>query len=175
MSVGVVARNLARIRGRFATLVTKVTDNLKRKNIDMEEFHLYIITFFPRGIVSNANSVAEVFEAISQQQLWDHLSYSPLKEVSEKFERDDPQLKEWISEYKSELSGFKATTKIADYIKVNNEDEDMAEPEERLHMARYDKCYYRRLSFKLKTPVTEKSLDYIDELWRSIAEYFYLP
>ena len=78
VSVGVVARNLARIRGKFATLVTKVTDNLKRRNINMEEFRLYIITFFPRDITSNGSSVAEVFEAILRHRLWDHLSYSPI-------------------------------------------------------------------------------------------------
>ena len=176
VSVGVVAKNLAKIKGSFASLVTKVTDNLKRKGINMADFRLYVITLFSRDIVSNANSVAEIIEAISRHRLWDYLSYSPIEEISRKFGGDDPELSMWISEYKSELAGFKAITKIADYIKVSNEDEDsMAEPKDRLKIARYNKQYYRRLSFKLKTPVTENSLDYIDKLWSSIAEHFFLP
>ena len=39
----------------------------------------------------------------------------------------------------------------------------------------YDPAYLRRLSLKLNTRVTEKSLEYIDELWVSLAEYFLLP
>ena len=177
MSVGVVANNLARIKGRFATLVTKVTDNLRRKNIDMEEFRLYIITLFPPGdIFSDTKSVAKIFEAISRHKLWDYMSHNPIEEISEKFGGDDPQLKEWIRKYKSELAGFKATTKIVDYIKkCNSNDEEIADSDEHLQMARYDKRYCRSLTIKLKSRVTEKSLDYIDQLWRSIAEYFYLP
>ena len=141
----------------------------------MEEFRLFIITLFPRDIVSNTSSVTESFEAISRHQLWDYSSYCPIEEISMRFGGDDPQLSEWIKKYKSELAGFKATTKIADYIKVCSGEEAMADSEERLQMTRYDKHFYRRLTFKLKTRVTEESLDYIDELWRSIAKYFYLP
>ena len=48
MSVTVVKRNLTKIKGSFATLVTNITANLK-KNIDMGEFLLYITILFPPG------------------------------------------------------------------------------------------------------------------------------
>lgn len=178
MSVTVVKRNLAKIKGSFATLVTKVTMNLTRKNIDMCEFRLYIITLFPPGdIIFHASNVAEVCEAISHHQLWDFSSHSPVDEIVKKFGADDPELSGWINEYKSELAGFKAVTKIAHYIEACSDDEDIADSEQSLeqNLARYDKRYCRKLSVKLKARVTEKSLQYIDQFWRSIADYFCLP
>ena len=49
MSVTVMKRNLTKIKGSFATLVTNITANLMKKNIDMGEFLLYITILFPPG------------------------------------------------------------------------------------------------------------------------------
>ena len=56
-------------------------------------------------------------------------------------------------------------------------EEEMADSEQSLRqdMARYDKCSCRKITFKLKARVTEKSLNYIDTFWQSIADYFLLP
>ena len=177
-SVGVVKKNLARIRGSFATLVTRVTDKLKRKSIDMSDFRLYVFTLFPPGdLMSRASSIAEVCEVLSRHQLWDYYHYSPVEEIAKKFADDDPEISMWISDYKCELAGFKATTKIADFIKTCNDEEDIADSEQsiRQDMARYDKRYCRKLTFKLKVRVTIDSLVYIDEFWRSIADHFFIP
>ena len=70
-----------------------------------------------------------------------------------------------------------ATSKIIDYITVLKNEEEIAEPEESLRqdLARYDKHYCKKLTIKLKARITDNCLDYIDQLWRSIAEYFSLP
>lgn len=64
-----------------------------------------------------------------------------------------------------------------DYIKICSDGGEIADSEQSLRqdMARYDRQYCRRLTIKLKSHVTEKSLDYIDKFWQSIAEHFLLP
>ena len=178
ISVKVVKENLAKIKGSFATLVTDITANLMKKSIDMSEFLLYIAILFPPGdFVAYAKSVAEVFKTITYHQLWDFNSFTPVEEIVKKFGEKDPNLSKWIRDYKLELAGFKAVTKIAQYIQACSDDEDIADSEQsiRQNVARYDKRYCRKLSIKLKARITENSLDYIDEFWRSIADYFVLP
>ena len=179
VSITVVKRNLAKIKGSFATLVTNITFNLTKKSIDIGELLFYITILFPPGdFIEYAKSVAEVFKAITYHQLWDYCSFTPVEQIVEKFGENDPLLTEWISAYKSELAGFNAVTKIADYIEACSDDEDVADSEQsiRQNIARYDKRYCRKLSIKLKPArITEKSLDYIDQFWRSIADYFVLP
>ncbi len=112
MSVGIVKENMTRINGSFATLVRKVIDKLEGKNIDMKRFRLYIFNLFPPGdIIAESVSMMDIFEVISRHRLWDYSHYSPIEEIAE-FEGDDPELKGWFTNYKSELTGFKATTRI---------------------------------------------------------------
>ena len=85
----------------------------------------------------------------------------------------DDEMKGWLDNYKKELSGYKATTKIADVIELYSIDEE-AEPGHPLSL-KYDSAYVRRFSLKLKARVTEKTLAYVDDLWLSLAEYFLLP
>ena len=82
-------------------------------------------------VISNASGIADIFEAISRHQLWDYTHCSPIMEISEKFGGDDPELTEW-KDYKLELAGFYATSKIVDYITVLKSEEEIAEPEESL-------------------------------------------
>ena len=83
----------------------------------------------------------------------------------------------WSSDYKAELAGFKATTKIVDFIKACSDEEEIADSDQsiRHNMARYDKRYCRKLTIKLRARVTEKSLRYSDEFWRSNADHSFLP
>ncbi len=166
-----------KINGSFATLMRKVTGRLEKRNINMKDLRLYIVNLFsPGDIITDAVSIADVFEVISRHRLWDSFHYAPLEEIIKEFWGGDPELHASMDEYKSELAGFKATTKIVDFIKTCS-DEDIADPDQSIrdNMARYDKRYCCKLTIKLKARVTEKSLDYIDELWRSIADHFILP
>ena len=179
ISVKIVKENELKIKKSFAALVRKVVEKLETRNINMKSFNLYAVNLFPPGdFIPSASSVnvAEVFESISRNRLWNHLHYSPIAAIIEEFLGDDQELEAVVKSYRAELAGFLATTKIIDYIKkCNSDDDEIADPDECLHMARYDKCYCKTLTTKLNARVTEKSLDYIDKLWRSIAEYFCLP
>ena len=167
----VTKKNLARIRGSFATLVTNITANLTAKRIDIREFRRYIRLLFPPGhFVSRAQSVTEACEAVTQNKLWDFLSFTPLEEIVSKFGERDPNLTRWIDNYKSELAGFLSVTKISDYIKAADQ-----KCSNKQDIACYDQEYFHTLSSKLKARVNEQSLTYIDKLWRSITTHFFLP
>ncbi len=77
-----------------------------------------------------------------------------------------------------QLTAFKATTKIADYIKDCTEDELMADNAGGI---KYDKEFYQELSFKLKESdssilkINEKCVTYIDEFWKDLSAQFHLP
>lgn len=177
VSVEVNKLNLERIKGCFASLISRVSTRLTKMDIDMTEFRVYISTRFPPGdFVLSATTVSDIFTALNKNLLWDFFHFTPIEDVCRTFGRGDKELSELISDYKSELAGYKATTKISGFItECDDSDDDIAESTHFLNIARYDRKYCRRLTVKLKDRVTQKSLDYIDKFWRSIADFFVLP
>ena len=155
----------------------RVSERLEKGNIDMKRFRLHIITAFGDVITGTDGSVGDIIGALSRHKLWNYSCCNPIEEIAIEFGGDDTELKGWISDYKSELAGFKATIKIVDYIKVCNAEDEIADSSQSLQMdiTRYNKRYCKALRIKLNSQVTDKSLGYIDQLWMSIADYFLLP
>jgi len=86
---------------------------------------------------------------------------------------DDQELKSWIEAYKKDLTSYKATTKVVDYIAVvdsdpSGEDSSSEEQVEEQEPAKYDRRYYRKLSIKLETKFTSHTLEYLDDLWKNL-------
>ena len=178
-TIEILRENMIKIKHSFSKLASKVIKRLELRSrsgdIDMRRFRCYIIQMFGDIInIDDASSMYDIMAAVSRHQLWDYSCYTPIANIAEEFGGDDGELREWISSYKSELSGFKATTKIVDYIKVCNEEQEFADSTQSIKedMTRFN---YRTLTIKLKSRVLEKSLDYIDQLWMSIADHFLLP
>ena len=178
MSTDIIKEIQTKIKGSFATLVRKVIAKLEENDLSIKDFRLYVLNLFPPGdIFVDLFTVRDIFEAISRHRLWDYAYCTPIEEIANEFGGDDLELRGWIDDYKSELAGFKATTRIMDYIKMSSDEKEIADSKQSLHqdMARYDGRYCRKLTIKLKSRVTERSLDYIDQFWRSIADHFLLP
>lgn len=169
--------NLEKIKSCFASLINKVSSKLSSMNIDMREFRPFIANLFPPGdFITDATTIAEVFNTLTRKGLWSHSYYRTFESVYKEFGQGDEELRKWISNYKSELAGFKATTKIIDYIDLCNDEENIADPDDSItQYIEYDRKYCRRLAFKLKKQITEKSLEYVDEFWRSLADLFVIP
>ena len=173
-SIEVSRRNLVKIKESFATLLKDVAGKLKTKELDLEIFHFFMVALFPPGTCIPSSNIVKIFEAITSNGLWSYWHYTPVEKIVAEYAPKDDEMKGWLDKYKKELSGYKATTKIADAIELYSIDEFEDDPSRRLTMT-YDPDYLQRLSLKLKTRVTEKSLDYVDDLWVSLAEYFLLP
>ena len=139
----------------------------------MKKFHLYVVNRFPPGnIFSNTLSLSDIFETISCHQLWSYSHYTPIEQILNEFGENDPEIRKEMDNW-SFLDSMPPP-----YINAcNNRDEYIADPDDSLrqNMARYDKQYCRKLTVKLGIRVTYQSLDYIDQIWSSIAEHFVLP
>ncbi len=124
-----------------------------------------------------------MIEAVTRKRYWDYYNYYALEEIIKCFGKDDSEMIGWMKEYKTRLTAFKATSKIADYIKNCTDEELMDDAEEAFegYQKLYDRNFYRKLSLKLRdsnnsiVKVDENSLSYIDENWTAMSDHFVLP
>ena len=173
-------QNEQNIKVKYSTLLINVRGRLQQKGIDVRDFRQFVIPLFPPGdCIPHSADLAEIFEAITRNGLWDFWNYRSLEGIVQHFGAGDVEMSGWIKEYKADLAGFKACTKIANYLSVVDSDSsfdesDSEQPTSR-KPAKYDHRYFRTLSLKLKANVTDRSLLYIDDLWSSVSECFLLP
>ena len=153
-------------------------------NIDLDDFRLYLTTHVGCGdFISSISSASEMIEAVTKKRYWNYYNYHALEEIIKCFGKDDSEMIGWMEEYKTRLTAFKATTKIADYIKNCTDEELMDDADKAFegYQKLYDRKFYRKLSLKLwdsndsSIKVDENCLSYIDELWTSASEHFLLP
>ena len=176
----VTAQNKRNITAKYAALLINVYKTLQEKRFDIREFRLFLIVRFPPGdCIPQSEDFGEIFEAITRNGLWDFWNYQLLEDIVHQFGADDDQLNDWVKEYKAHLAGFKACTKIIDYIAVVESDSsfdesDLDQPTQP-KQAKYDRKYYHKLSLRLKVKVTDQSLSYVDDIWRSVSQYLLLP
>ena len=174
----VITRNEDRIKECFSAFVTNVYNILSKKDIDMTAFHVFISIQFPcpGDFVCSTATIPEVFAALNKNGLLDFFYFSPIEKICDMFGQKDENLKRLISDYRSNLSGYKATTKISEYIRACDcrSVEDIANPAHLLPR-RYDIRYCFELAIKLKKQVTEKTLEYVDEFWNSMIDHCLLP
>lgn len=171
MPAGILSENLRMIKERFATLVSRVAERLENA-VNIDKFRLHVTTLFQPGDVTfEADSITKICTAISKNHLWDYNSPSYIKSIVKEFA---PDMMQWVLDYESDLMGFKVSTKIANFIEVCSGDDFALYPDDTIlsHMARYDRRYCCKLCIKLKTPVKDMSLIYVDHLWKSISEQF---
>ena len=178
MSITVAWQNYYTIRGNFANLVRKASSRLQ-SIVNIDEFKLFVISLFqPGDCIPDSVKVCEIFCAITKNGLWDFINYYPLKQIIKEFASKDTQMSEWIKQYEEDISGYMLCTKIVDHIGVVTasgfSDIDSAEQLEE-KPAKYDKRYYHKLSVKVRAKVTEKSMQYVYELWESLVSNLLLP
>ena len=176
--VAVTRQNFLMIQGKFAELVMNASCRLQ-SIVDIDDFRVFVVTLFAPGhCIPDSASVQEIFLAITKNGLWDCVNHFPLKLIIKEFASGDTQLSEWVRQYEEARSGYILCTKVSDYIDVVgvSDSSDMDSDEKLEEMpAKYDRQYFRKLSVKLNANVTEKSIQYIIELWKSLASYYRLP
>ena len=171
------------IRESYSQLVVRVVGKLRDRNINIDDFRLYLTTYFGCGdFISSISSVSEMIVAVTRKPLWNFYNCYVLEGIIKYFCKDDSEMIGWMEEYKTRLSAFKTATKIADYVKGYADAELMADTDEAINDYEvYDKKFFVELSFKLRKNrgsilrVDQNCLLYIDELWTTISSYFLLP
>ena len=180
-AVAIARENRQKINWKFGVLLKNSCKKLREKHINVKDFRLFLKGLFPPGdCIPESSNVDEIFEAITHNKLWDRWNCSPLQKVVQEFVGDDQELKSWIEAYKKDLTSYKATTKLVDYIAVvdsdpSGEDSSSEEQVEEQEPAKYDRRYYRKLSIKLETKFTSHTLEYLDDLWKEFADLYNLP
>ena len=176
-TVGIARKNRRRIDAMFASLLTNVCKKLSKKSLDIEDLRTFLTAYFYTSeCIPRSSNINEMFEAVTRHKLWDYWNYHPLEEIVQEFAADDQEIKSWIETYKQDLKSYKVTTKLIDHIADSDSSYESPSEEKQLEQpAKYDQRYYRTLSFKLKTKVTDHTLKYIDDLWGKISDLYDLP
>ena len=163
------------ICGKFTELLQNARRKLK-PSVNVKEFHLLVFDLFPPGDwIPDSVGLDETFAAITKNGLWDCINYFSLKCIVKEFAANDTQMSEWVKQYEVVLSGYMRDTKISDHIDVVATSDIDLDQQLEGNLAKYDARYYRRLSVKVDAKVNEKSMQYINELWESLAFHFVLP
>ena len=164
--------NLERIKGRFTHLLIKVKAALEKNNVNIEEVHQILVGVLDCSDRIPSTNLSEMFRAASQHKLWDYIHHSPVEMLVDTFIRDQMSL---VSEYKKYLSGFCAATRLIEYIEYGNVDDSRSRSSE-LPLNSYS-TEYETLTVKLNTgrSISFLSLEYVQELWISLAEEFKIP
>ena len=128
-------------------------------------------------VLKSAASLEEIFCALSEHGLWDYLNYYLLQSIIEAFANDDHELNGMMEQYQQDLTGHILTQRIQTYLDATHHqhlnatsDSDKSpvtlQPKHEL---------FKKLSVKIDANVSDRSLSYVNDLWRSLANQFALP
>ena len=190
-AIAVASRNTIMIQGSFSKLVTKSCKSLRSRGIDFEDVQMFLITMYSSPgsrdgndtvltVLESAKSINEIFCALGKYKLWDYLNYYLLQSIIEHFVSDDDDLTRMMKQYQQDLTGYTLTLQIPTYldstqyerpIVTMSDDENSAD--ELVPALKHN--LFKELSVKIDANVNEHSLDYITNLWQSLANQFALP
>ena len=178
----VARRNLIVIRGKWGDLVAH-TDEVLQDKLDSKEItnswfrhvlgNLYSCEGkmngdqFLRKLLKPSATISEMFETLTVEGAWDYLNYYPLECIIEKFGNDSTR--KTMEQYKRDLTGYTLMTAIKDHLDAV----DMEHPTHRILPIPQEKLFFT-LSCKVKANITNHSLKYVRDVWRSLAERFQL-
>ena len=130
--VAIAVRNNRKIEGKFSKLVTKSRKRLQSKDVDVEDVQEFLITMYssPNSrdgsdiittVLESAESLNEIFRALSKYKVWDYLNYYLLQSINEEFASDDDGLNVMMKQYQRDLTGHVLTQKIQTYLDANKQ------------------------------------------------------
>ena len=181
LGIAVISSNEERIKAMFSALLLNVQAVLEANGVAISRVRQFLVNFlhiedcFPESI----SRFDKLFIAVTLNDLWSYQHYSPLERLTDHFLPDDPKIKGFMRDYKSQLAGFFLTTKLVDYIEYQQlqADESDDDSEQQSSLKKYTTQHYRKIKIRLemKRKVSELSLGYVQKLWISLAEEYELP
>ena len=159
------------LKRKFASLVYfSVKELEKKRDVNFLDFQTYVIYCFSLGDhVLELTNYREVFNIIGHERKWDSMNYFPLLELLKEF--IDHETEEKRHEYQEAVSAYYATRRLSETMSKNNLIEKHI-----CEQADLPPTNYHEICIKLHPHrVTEKSLNYVQDLWASVSRYFSLP
>ena len=118
---------------------------------------------FISGVLGNTQSLSEVFEALMSQELLTFKNFHLLRPIVNTYAGE---ISAKLDEYEDDLGGYVLVTNLQDYLDDELEQGEQAKPDPKL---------FDELSVKVRVNVTEKTMQYISELWKSLGRRIGLP
>ena len=169
---------LTKLKASFSSLLMDVQSSMEGRKVEVKKVRRFMLGFFcGECSIPKDDDMDTVFDAITEARLWRYDHYGPLEELAVKFLPEDDPARVQVTEYKSQLTGFQATTRIIDFIKLN-ELEDREEIPDRLFSPKRYNSHYQKLTVELELErdvLSELTLLFVDELWRALMKEFHLP
>ena len=172
---------LNKIKGEFAYLQVKVREAMEAQPVKMKTVHQFLTAFFQgdhnhNSIIPEPSDLTNLFNFITEKNLWSYDNYSPLEELVEKLVPDNELVVTSVTAYVNEYSGFCATVNIIEFKDILKE-EDSEDGQEHFSPKKYTPEHYRKLRVKLKLDKkpTEITLAYVNTLWKALAKKFDIP
>ena len=182
-SLVLAKKNLQKIKDKFAPLIALADRVLQRKDINISNFHLFLIaqylpeeddndtraidpSKFVSEVLGTAKSVSETLRSLLVHRLLSYKNFDVLRSIISHYASDDIEMKTKLDEYEQELAGYVLVTKMKDYLNAEIQQSELSEPDPELLHA---------ISVKVKANVTEKTLKYVSELQDSLAYQVKLP
>ena len=168
---------LRKIKSRFSHLVIDVQSSMEDHKVKVKKVRRFLLEFCDGNCsIPKEEDLDTVFDCIKEARLWRYDHYGLLEELAEEFLPEDDPARGQVTEYKSQLTGFYATIRIIDFIKLN-ELEDREEISSHLFSPKKYNSYYQKLTVKLRLDrdISELTLEYVDKLWKALIKEFHLP
>ena len=128
---------------------------------------------FVAAITGSSSTIVEIFRAIGSRGLWSYWDYFLLQSLVDEFVSDDTDLQADIQQYEEELSGFILTTEIAAYLEAVKP--SPSSDSEQAPLPSPDCQLFSLLCVKLDREITNRSLEYVRQLWKSLGKKCRLP
>ena len=173
------------IKGKFSLLVTKSRRKLQYRKIDVDDIQTFLVTMYSSPdsedgsdtvttVVESAKSLDEIFRALSKYRLWDYINYYLLQNIIEAFADDDSELNGMMEQYQEALTGHILTLRIQTYLDATHPIATSVSDNEVIPLQQ-DYKLFEKLTAKCEVNVTNHTLSYVIDLWRSLAKQFALP
>ena len=165
-------RNLESIKDQFAILLRRFREAFNGVNV--EQVHQYLTDILQREI-PHPSDIQSFFNYLSSRKFWTYYHFSLVERLDKHFlQQSEKSIQQHIFDYKRQLSGFFVAKKI-----ISSEFfTDSTSSEITTHsVADYTHEHHRvlKMRLELKRNVSEESLQYVANLWESLAIEFELP
>ena len=182
-------RNIQMIQTKFSSVVTKSCTKLQSRKISVEKVQTFLVTMYSSPNSSNGSymvatvveptrSLDEIFRALSKHGLWNYLNYYLLQSIIEEFACDDDELKGMMEQYQRDLTGYALAVQIQTHFEAvvtASDSENSTDENVPVSSPQHKHKLFKKLSVKVKANITDHSLEYVNNLWRSLAIQFSLP
>ena len=136
------------------------------------------------AMVESAKSLDDIFLALSKHRLWDYLNYYLLQSIIEQFASDDDELNGMMEQYQKDLTGYILTLRIQTYLDATHFEHPIATTDTEISAdeevitslpLQQKSMFFKQLIAKCEVNVTNHTLNYVIDLWRSLAKQLALP